>query len=79
MASKAKGIAAIAARLGVSKRSARTILASDSFPVGRRGESNLVSDRHLQAYRHQLQAIPAWEGEGGALYSHSRIQNDDHA
>lgn len=63
---KAKGLAQIASRLGVRRDTARDILKRKPFPVRRRGETHVVGTKYLDDYRHERQAVPAWENEGGA-------------
>jgi hypothetical protein len=63
---KTKGLSAIAAKLGVGRDTARGLVAGCTFPAARRAGVHVVSTKHLEGYRRDRDALPAWENEGGA-------------
>lgn len=56
----------IAAQLGVGKKTGREFLQRGAIPVERIRDVRAVRTKHITDYRHDRQAIPVWENEGGA-------------
>ena len=74
---KAKGLAQIAARLGVRPETARDILRRKSIRSRKNGDIHVVGAKDIQRYRHDREAIPTWENEGGACFTNKRKRDHD--
>lgn len=63
---RAKGFRAIAAHIGVHRETARELIRNGVVPVTVEGGAQVADVAHLDNYRRDRAAIPAWENEGGA-------------
>jgi len=76
---RAKGLAQIAASLGVRRDTARDILRRKAIRSRKNGDIHVVGAKEIQRYRHDREAIPTWENEGGAMFPDKRkSDHDDH-
>lgn len=61
------GLCDIAARMGVSKRTAKRLAKSGAVSMELVDRRRLASPQVIESFRHDRQAISSWEAEGGAL------------
>lgn len=71
------GISNIAAQMGVSIRTARRLAKLGAVPMQLVDRERLATPQALASFRIGREALPTWEGEGGALRRQSPSRDDE--